>query len=532
LRRGYTRRIVLVLIAGCSTAATVLAMRRTSTTFDEIVLIAGGARGFEFGKFDLAPEHPPLMQYLYGLPAYLTKPKYPPERAVPPGNNGYRYLYAQEFFWLVGNDAERLAFVGRLIAALCVLGLVLITYAFTARASSPSTALAAAALVGFLPDVLAHGGVAYNDVPLALAFFAAVWALDVAVRKPSVRIGAIAGALSALAIGIKFSAGALLPVGLVLLIVEAIAGKHDRAWWNRILGAACAAILAGYLVLVFVYRFDFTLSELQYGLEFTAQHVTAGHGVPMYLLGKYSTSGFWYFYPVAFFIKTPVALHILLVLAIGGAILGKHAPWRELMRSPLRAPVVGAGVFLAFLMTSSLTIGFRYALPAIPLALVLVAAGAHRLSKIYGHPVRAITAGLVLWYSISALSWYPNYLAFTSEYRRRDEGHEALLDSSLDWGQGLILLREWMRDNKVPRVYLAYMGSGLPGGYGIRYVPLMSFFPLPSQRPFRGETEPEYGVVSATMLHGMYLHGDPYRNLRQTKPHAVIGHTMFVYKLD
>ena len=84
----------------------------------------------------------------------------------------------------------------------------------------------------------------------------------------------------------------------------------------------------------------------------------------------------------------------------------------------------------------------------------------------------------------------------------------------------------------MPRVYLAYMGSALPGGYGIRYVPLIGFFPLPSQRPFRGEPNPEFGVVSATMLHGMYLVGDPYRNLRQTKPHAVIGHTMFVYKLD
>jgi 4-amino-4-deoxy-L-arabinose transferase-like glycosyltransferase len=521
LKRGFTGRIVLVLIAVCSTAATALAMRRTSTTFDEIVLIAGGARGFELGKFDLAPEHPPVMQYLYGLPAYLTKPNYPPERVIPGGYSSQRYMYAQEFFWLSGNDAERLAFAGRLMAALCVLGLVLLTYAFTARASSPTTALAAAALVGFMPDVLAHGGVAYNDVPLALAFFAAVWALDIAVRRPTVRNGVIAGALSALAVGIKFSAGALLPVGLVLLAVEAIAEKRDRRWWKRIALAAGAAVFAGYLVLLSIYRFDdLTLSEMRYGIGFIAQHVSSGHGVPMYLLGRASTSGFWYFYPVAFFIKTPAALHILLVLAIAGAILGKHAPWRELMRSPLRAPVAGAGVFLIFLLTSRLTIGFRYALPAMPLILILIAAGVHRLTKIYGHPVRVLAAALVLWYSVSALSWYPNYLAFTSEYRKRDEGHEALLDSSLDWGQGLIQLREWMRDNNVPRVYLAYMGSALPG------------FPLPEQRPFPGETEPSYGVVSATMLHGIYLIGDPYRNLRRTKPHAVIGHTMFVFKLD
>ena len=40
----------LLVIAVLSVGATVLATRRTSTTFDEIVLIAGGARGYEIGK--------------------------------------------------------------------------------------------------------------------------------------------------------------------------------------------------------------------------------------------------------------------------------------------------------------------------------------------------------------------------------------------------------------------------------------------------------------------------------------------------
>jgi hypothetical protein len=60
-----------------SFALTVAASRRTSTTFDEIIMMAGGARGFETGHFDLAPEHPPLTQYLYGLPVYLSGISYP-----------------------------------------------------------------------------------------------------------------------------------------------------------------------------------------------------------------------------------------------------------------------------------------------------------------------------------------------------------------------------------------------------------------------------------------------------------------------
>ena len=48
--------------------AIVGAMRRTSTTFDEIAFMGTGARGFHLGHFDAIPDHPPLLQFFYGLP--------------------------------------------------------------------------------------------------------------------------------------------------------------------------------------------------------------------------------------------------------------------------------------------------------------------------------------------------------------------------------------------------------------------------------------------------------------------------------
>ena len=65
-------RLLLCLILLVSGGAIVLAMRRTSTTFDEIVMVAGGARGYQTGVWNLAPEHPPATQYLYGLLPYLA----------------------------------------------------------------------------------------------------------------------------------------------------------------------------------------------------------------------------------------------------------------------------------------------------------------------------------------------------------------------------------------------------------------------------------------------------------------------------
>src|SRR5690606_2714392 len=136
--------------------------------------------------FDLVPEQGPIMQYVYGLPIYLARPNFPEEpefRGSPP--RGYHYAYGRMFFFGAGNDPEHLTFLGRLGAVACALATVIVVYAFTRRAAGETAALLAAALVAFLPDVLAHGGVAYNDVPHALAFFAAAWGIDAAVRSPT-----------------------------------------------------------------------------------------------------------------------------------------------------------------------------------------------------------------------------------------------------------------------------------------------------------------------------------------------------------
>src|SRR5262249_18338242 len=155
-----------------SSGATIFAMRRTSTTFDEVLRMAGGARGYHTGHFDLDPEHAPLLAYLYGLPVFLSHPHFPPEPA-----QGKRYNYAATFFFRSGNDPERLAFRGRLVGVAFSVALIALIFAFARRRFGEAAAILAAFLVAFLPDVLAHGGVAYDDLPTAPCWFGAVWAL-------------------------------------------------------------------------------------------------------------------------------------------------------------------------------------------------------------------------------------------------------------------------------------------------------------------------------------------------------------------
>ena len=522
-------QIALLLIVLLSAAASILALRRTSTTFDEIVMIAGGARGFETGRFDLAPEHPPFTQYLYGLPVFLAGANYPPEIGPVP-DAGYRYRYAREFFFRSGNNPEQLALLGRLMGVACAAALVIAVFLF-ARRWGLQAAVLAAGLVAFLPDILAHGGVAYNDVPLALVFFLSIWAVDSAARTPTVTRGALAGALMALGLCIKFSAIVLLPVAFLILLFEGITRWRNRPWLNSLSPALFAAALAGYTTIVLVYRGDFLLDEFRYGLSYTFLHVNQGHGVPNYLLGQFSNEGWWYFYPVAFLYKTPAALHILMALALLGLVASRPA-WRDLLTSRLRAPLLGLLVFSAALMSSSLNIGFRYALPALPLLCLLVAIGVARLAQNARPALRALLLVLSLWYAGSALAHYPNYLSYISEYGPRKRGDLVLLDSSLDWGQGLLQLRDFMREKNIDRVFLSYFGSALPEGYGIRYVPLNSFFGLPEQgeRP-KPPDAPEWLILSATNLHGVYVGRDTFKRFREIEPDTILANTLFVYRL-
>jgi hypothetical protein len=136
----------------------------------------------------------------------------------------------------------------------------------------------------------------------------------------------------------------------------------------------------------------------------------------------------------------------------------------------------------------------------------------------------------VLWSAIHVASYYPWFLSYISEYGPgREENHTVLVDSSLDWGQGLLALRDAMREHNIPSVYLSYFGSALPGGYGIDYVPLTSFFPLPPGPPL--EQPPVWIAVSATNLSGIYFGGDQFERMRNARPNHVVANTIFLYRM-
>jgi hypothetical protein len=511
--------LVFFLLAGS-------AMLRTSTTFDEIVFPAVGARGFHTGDFSLVNDHPRLAQYVYGLPVYLSGVKYPPEEAHR-WDWLSRYYYARALYWGVGNYPERIALVTRLVGLAFGTLTVLATFLLGRRHLGAGPALFAAALVAFLPDMLAHSGVAYNDVPLAFGVLVSVYALDAAVRRPTPGRVALAALACALTACIKYSGLIVGPILAALLALEALSGRwRDREWRRAVVLAVPVFALVVYATIALLYGGDWRLAEFIEGLGRVVRHTSGGRGIPM-LLGERSATGWWYYFPVAFLLKTPLALHVLMALAAFGAWrAGRDGRWRGWLTHGARAPAVGAALFLAALMASRMNIGVRHALPMLPLVCILVAQGVAPFWQRGHTAVRAALAVLLAGFILSSVRHYPYFLSYLSEYAEGRPLHETLVDSSTDWGQGLVALRAFMLERGIDEVALGYFGSALPEGYGIRYVAMPSFLELPPGGD--AGPAPRYIVVSTTLLAGYHL-DDPYAALRAAKPVAILARSLYVF---
>ena len=264
----------------------------------------------------------------------------------------------------------------------------------------------------------------------------------------------------------------------------------------------------------------------------------AERGNPTFLMGRYSTKGWWYYFPVAFFIKTPLPMLLLLALALVLTI--RRQSWRAEMW--LLLPAV---VYLLALMSSLLNIGYRHLLPILPLLFVYVSKIANcelrianRRLQFAVYNLQSVVLGiLVVWQTLSALRIYPHYLAYFNEIVGGPEnGYRYLVDSNLDWGQDLPALRDYLDQEGIDRIYLSWFGPARPERYGIRYRPLPGF-PL-----YQGSAEtfafnpyqpaPGLYAISATNLQGVLFDDhDIFAWFREQEPLARPGYSIFVYRV-
>lgn len=530
-------RLVPFLLLAIYIAQCAWFVRTQSLTYDEPVDIAGGLDAWRNHRFELWNDHTPLARLLCTLP--LLDSKWNIE-VQPSATVGWRVLR-------ITPEPESVARRARGMNVILGIVLAWLLWITSRRMFSESAANLCLTLFVFSPATIALFSVATTDGAAALMIFAAAAALAWWRQNTSFARTAVVGVVLGLMLLAKFST----PVMFVIAVVWILVLKPDRAaldprtWnWTRAglaVGVAIMVVWAGYffhisrvtlengrLTTTFPHRADVVYQPIRSRTHFTV-FVPAGeyleglrtvvrhnrHGMPAFMLGKVTQAGGWkLYYPLVVALKWPT---IPLLLFIGSIVLMTsrkiHAPENLFLFASFPMIYFGFAVFSKFDM------GERHILPVY--VFVLLFAGAIWESIRERRLSAALVIAAVLLQIGDGMRYAPGYLSYFNVFVRPSNSYRLLADSNLDWGQGLLALRDYERAYPNQPISLAYFGSVEPQVYGIHA---------------RALSENERGtgtvVVGGTYLAGQYLE-DPagYRWLLNYPVVKVLDHCLWVFEV-
>jgi hypothetical protein len=513
----HSRRwtILVLLLVLFTLARIVMTHRVFAQTQDENWHLISGYDVLTKWDFRADLHHPPLARVLFALP-FVSEPDPVADGSQARGN-----------LLLLRNERYTQNLARMRMGNLPFVALAIVVVALWARRLlSPAAGLFAALVFASTPQILAHGGLATTDMASVATLALAWYALTLVLEKPTWRrsgLLALAITLGALA---KFSFLPYFPVGAALLMLI-----HRRVPLLRLAAATVAALLVCWAV----YRCDIG-SIQQYdaraeshavltGLPVRLVHVPlpapayfAGvlevqkqnsEGQKGFLFGEVRQTGWWYYFPLALFFKTPLPL--LLLFAAGCVILVRQ-------KRGLEAVALAFGI-LAVAMTSHINIGVRHVLPIyVPMAVV---AGA----VVTQLRLRLASAALALWLVTGIALAHPDYLPWFNRFAG-SEPHQILNDSNLDWGQDVLRLVRYARRENIPQITTALAGAAPLDRIG-----------LPQQKPLIA-FEPLHGHIAVSELTlalgrdyspevGAWIH----RNF-DARPYTRVGTSIRVYSFD
>lgn len=536
-RRKWKRVVVpgvlgLIFLAQCGWF-----VRTQSLTYDEPVDIAGGLEAWRQHRFELYNDHTPLARLLTTLPLLDQRWQLDLETSSTVGWRVSR----------IAPDPESMAHRARAINVLCGLMLATLLWTTTRRLFSASAANLALALYVFSPTVLANFSVATTDGIIALMIFACVAQLLRWRARPTWPKTAVMGVLLGLMLLAKFSAPVMfvLAIAWMLVLKPQTVALHPRRWnWSKASAALAIAffiVWTGYffhisrlklhegeLVVSFPNRADVVYKPIRNRMNLTV-YVPAGeylegfrtvvrhnrHGMPAYLFGQASKTGGWKsYYPAVIILKWPLItiffFFAAIVLMLAGRIPAPRAIW-IIASFPL--------VYLGFAIFSHFDLGDRHILPVYIFVLLFAGSAWEAIRFRPAFLWLAILA--VALQAADVMRYAPDYLSYFNVFVRPGDTYKLLADSSLDWGQGLLALRQYEREHPGEQIWLAYFGSVEPQVYGVQARSLAE------RQRVTGTV-----IVSSSNLAGQFL-DDPagYRWVLQYPRAGLLNHSLQIFRV-
>jgi 4-amino-4-deoxy-L-arabinose transferase-like glycosyltransferase len=506
----------LTLIAVLRVAAT---HEEYAATLDEPIHIASGFEWYD-GIYRTDLTHPPLARIVCALPLrFLGLPPLKPAGMVDRGN---QLLYARG----VELYEETLAAARRGNLVFLMLGVVVVAL-WAGRLFGRGVALMAVALYTLHPLVLAHAGLMTTDMAIAATLPLALFALELFLERPTWRRTMLLGVAVGLGALSKFTFFVYFPPCALLLVLHALwsdglsarrgAGLRARHSREHPAPRIFAAIMIALLVVWAGYRFHFgrviepknivaaapaalkplaeriadrplPAPELIEGIAQVKLHDELGHGG--YLFGREYTNGWWPYFAVLLFYKSPIPW---LVFAAWGAVLLRRRPMLLLLSL----------VILLMASTSTINIGVRHILPLFALLSIVAAYAVLDVwSKARDAFSRATVIALLGWLVIGGAVAHPDYLPWFNEAAGATPSR-ITVDSNLDWGQDVLRLAKVVRDRKIEHLHVAFFTPVLIGGHGINatgltpHVPVQGWVAISEHQIRFAEDSGDYAWLSA-----------------------------------
>jgi len=310
-------------------------------------------------------------------------------------------------------------------------------------------------------------------------------------------------------------------------------------------------------------------------------------GYRSYLRGVKRHGGWWYYYLYAMLVKMPVGTLLLIAVAAvcglfyhrGHGVRGGKTEYREadVSRSPtgssLRSSVnsvVKSAIRLVAQKASSTEQGtrradslplarsfwfetfyllapaigilwlvssqtgfnhhLRYVLPAFPFLFIFASRTALLLESRF-LAVRAVPIISMAWMIVSSLSVYPHSLSYFNEIAGGPiNGWKHLDYSNIDWGQDMILVKEWVAQHPDARpLFILQTGYVSPQQMGIP-VDTLQLTTQPSQdgKAQVRDFAPGWYIIGLTRLVDPH---DPFHEFQERKPDDFIAYSMRIYQV-
>jgi 4-amino-4-deoxy-L-arabinose transferase-like glycosyltransferase len=555
MNRRATVALAALLLAVAGTLSYAAALTESFTS-DEPSHLTAGASYLTTGDFRLNPEHPVLAKMWAALPLRFV-PHAPFTKKLNGWWYGGTGQVAVD--WLEReNDGNRMLRPARAMMIPLFLGLSAAIGWTAYRLLGPEAGLLAAALAALDPLLLAHGHYVTTDVPVALFVTLSLLSFAAFLRRPAAATFAAAAASLSAAALVKYSWVLVVPALLLMAVAAYLrhrASRPDRKFpWIRLAALPLIVVLA--IWAAYGFRFDpfrpgdppapaagswkseFAKTEpppfspvsrdeaweavlhdndgnlragpsvalvnlarkarllpeaYLYGFAHATRHAESRRA---FLHGQFSQTGWRWYFPVAYLVKTPLP-ELLLLLAGIVALVTRRARItgdRVLALGVFTFPAV----YAATAVLTNLNIGLRHMIPVYPALLIVASASAAWAKSLAG---RIGVLALAAWMAVVAFVSFPFYLGYFNEIAGGWRGgYRWLVDSNLDWDQDFLRLRDYQRAHPGERIVLLSLGEG-PMPPGLRVEPFVPHRPnQPWPPPLSGGTY----VVSATWLVGTF----------------------------